>query len=159
MIVEQKVILIGDFLESVANQIVSEGFDLTVWTAIICLLLVFPLCLRQKMNDLRVVSFLSICFICFYVVSIFIKARKGLANGVGPGVEWIRFDLNFFRSLPVSTFAYFVHTSALPIFREMEHPKTQQFARVSRVSFAIVAILYWSAALLAYLMIGSGVGE
>ena len=124
------IVIIGDqfekLLELLPNNLNQQWyFDRRLWTAVIAILVIFPLCLFRNIRFLNWPSLVGVTS-CLYisimtVVVYFIRNSENKTVtefDVSHDPTWSAF--NFFSALPIFCFGYQCHLATVPVYSELK---------------------------------------
>ena len=151
--------LIGDFAQTAALQMLGHTINRRVAIALMAVCVVLPLTLMRKVKSLWFTGLMAIVFVAFFVSAMVVKlgilgistidpaeSESTLEQGLGHG--HIRAldttALQFFQALPIAVFSFQNHAVVFPVFSEM-NLKLQTlpvFTTVSKWTFAVILALY-----------------
>ena len=153
--------LIGDFVVIVGSEFVApeQVWRKTVVTGVAAMI-IFPLTLRRDLNGLRFASFVSVMFVAFFAVAVYVRGweivgERGSWGGSSGTLHALpQSGFAFFESLPVATFAFSCATSVFPVYASMQSTRQRDFKKVMRAAVPLVYVLYASVCVFAYLVFG-----
>lgn len=93
--------------------------DYRLISALIAFCIIMPVANLKTMNSLRFVSYFSILCIGFLVLSVAIKGAMSFTKtGIGK-FPLFRFEMSFFKCIPIISFAFTFHPNIFPIWSEL----------------------------------------
>lgn len=153
--------LLGLFKAFLVNSSATSDFfksdgGAKLVTALVWLVLIFPLCLLREINSLRMISFIAVIFIVFFVLTLVIHSGQYLhANGA-------RDDLVYFQTgnlaafgLSLFMFGFIAQVNTFEIFREMYKPSVRRMTLSALWGVGMCAALYFFAGFFGYMNFGS----
>jgi amino acid permease len=116
-------------------------YDRRVLIAIVTLFVALPLSLLRKVSSLRFTGFLSIMFVCFFVVTLLVRSmEKGVAVDVTAGGGTDMFT--FFRGLTIMAYAFANQKAVFPVFHEMHTRTAAAFEMVVTRTHVVAFCVY-----------------
>ena len=113
------IVIIGNTIKPFVYRF-GWNVDYRLFSAIIAFCIVMPISYLKHMNTLRYVSYFSLVCIVILVLSVVTKSSIYLKNHTIGKVSLFRFEMSFFGSVPIISFAYTVHTNIFPIWAELK---------------------------------------
>lgn len=141
------------FLKTVAGR--------RVMTAVIWLCFMYPLVLPKRINSLRYVSAVGVCFIIFFVFCVVGHSASVIhQNGVPSGLVLAGSGNAGVSGLGVFIFAYLCQVNTFKIFYEMRPARSiSRMTWEASLSCGICGVLYLLCGLFGYLEFGSEIGD
>jgi amino acid permease len=123
-------------------------------SAIIAVVIIFPISSLRRMDSLRFTSFIALFFIFCLLVSVLVVSSRKLASGGIKSEEFSWHGRGFqgiFVSLPILNFAFTFHPNIPGVWKELEDQSPRNINLICMISIAICATFYITLGLFGYL--------
>ena len=95
---------------------------------------------------------MALLFVLFFTfVVLFLSIRDMVEDGWRKDLVYFRFDINFFRSIPLCINAYACHVNLFPIYSEMKEKTFSNMHKAMKMAFGFSAAIYILSGLFGYL--------
>lgn len=140
--------LIGDFAQSAMLFITRVPIHRNSTIIGFTLFFVLPLSLMRKLKSLWFTGFLSIGFVSFFVITLFVKLGEyGITTSSGRGDGHVyavhATAESVFQALPLAAFSLTNHANVIPVFHEMKCHTVAAFTVVSSWTYGIIGTLFF----------------
>jgi amino acid permease len=140
--------LVGDFAQAALLFITHVPINRRHAIIGFTLFFVLPLSLLRKLKSLWFTGFLSIGFMSFFAVALFVKlGQYGVTSSSGRGDGHV-FAVHataesVFQALPLTAFSLTNHANVIPVFHEMRCRTVAAFTTVSAWTYGIIGTMFF----------------
>eukprot|EP00796_Vickermania_ingenoplastis_P009463 gene9463-6645_t len=143
-----------------ASDYIKSDSGVKLITSMVWLCIIFPLCLLREINSLRMVSFIAVFFIVFFVVALVVTSGRYLAEN-GPRDDLVLFQTGnlAISGLSLFMFGFVAQVNTFEIFREMYKPSVKRMFLSAVWGVGLCVTLYFFAGFFGYMEFGSTVTD
>lgn len=143
-----------------ASDYLKSNSGVKLITSLVWLCIIFPLCMLREINSLRMVSFIAVFFIVFFVITLVASSGKYLAaNGVRDDLVYFQTGNLAISGLSLFMFGFVAQVNTFEIFREMYKPSVKRMTLSAVCGVGLCVTLYFFAGFFGYMNFGSTVTD